>query len=49
MIIRALCARCKSSVIVQHLDYYTTGGYWAYCPEHDEDMFKFECIVEVTV
>jgi hypothetical protein len=47
MISRALCARCKSPVVVQDLDYYAEQGYWAYCPAHDEDMFKFECIVEV--
>ena len=47
MISRALCARCKSPVVVQDLDYYPEQGYWAYCPAHDEDMWKFECIIEV--
>jgi hypothetical protein len=48
MNLKPLCARCKSPVVVQHLDYYAKGGYWAYCPAHDEDLFKMECIIEVT-
>ena len=35
----AVCNRCNTIVDFQHV----TAGYWAYCPHHEEDLFKFEC------
>lgn len=42
----ALCNRCDRPV---EFDPNTvTQGYFAWCPYHDEDLFKFECYLEVT-
>ena len=45
----AKCFRCESEVETEQLYYYKEQGYWAYCPYHDEDLFRFECYVEVTL
>jgi hypothetical protein len=44
----ALCNRCETPVILDDVESLVSTGYWAYCPEHDEDLYKFECKLEVT-
>ncbi len=39
----ALCNRCLTPVEFDEV----SPDYWAYCPTHDEDLLKLECIVEV--
>lgn len=41
--IRALCNRCKTPVIFDDV----TPGYWAACPNHDEDLNQWEIFIEV--
>ena len=40
---RAVCNRCETPVSFDDV----TQGYWAVCPQHDEDLFMIECKVEV--
>ena len=40
----ALCNRCDTPVEFDDV----SPGYWASCPEHDEDLYKVECYLEVT-
>jgi hypothetical protein len=45
---RIVCSRCDTLVSFDDV----TPGYWAYCPQHDEDLFMIECeikLVEVAV
>lgn len=39
----AVCNRCNTPVEFQDV----TPGYFAWCPHHDEDLYKFECKIEV--
>jgi hypothetical protein len=41
----AVCNRCETPVKFSGV----TAGYWAVCPEHDEDLDKWECIIKVSV
>lgn len=34
-----VCSRCETPVTFNNV----SAGYWATCPEHDEDLFQFEC------
>ena len=36
-----VCSRCKT--VVDRNKEAVTDGYFAYCPEHDEDLFQIEC------
>jgi len=38
-----VCARCETTVTYNAV----TEGYYAYCSEHDEDLFEFETKVVV--
>lgn len=40
----AVCNRCNTPV---ETNYDVTPGYFGWCPYHDEDLFKFECKIEV--
>ena len=40
----ALCNRCDTPVEFDEV----SPDYWAYCPQHEEDLYKFECKLEVT-
>ena len=40
----AVCNRCDTPVDFDDV----SPGYWASCPEHDEDLDKWECKLEVT-
>jgi hypothetical protein len=40
---RAVCNRCYTPV--EFID--VSPGYWAVCPEHDEDLYSIECCVSV--
>lgn len=33
-----VCSRCKTPVIYQNI----SPGYFAVCPEHEEDLYTFE-------
>ena len=35
------CNRCNTIVDLDKSK--VTEGYFAYCPNHDEDLFEFEC------
>ena len=35
-----ICARCKTKVSFKNV----SDGYYAVCPEHYEDLYKFETI-----
>jgi hypothetical protein len=39
----AVCNRCNTPVEFENV----TPGYFAWCPHHDEDLFKFECKIKV--
>ena len=43
LLTRAVCNRCDTPVEFDDV----SPGYWASCPEHDEDLDKWECKVEV--
>ena len=45
MMIRALCNRCDTPVSFDDV----SPGYWAVCPQHDEDLDKWEIFIEVSV
>lgn len=42
---RIVCNRCDTPVSFDDV----SQGYWAVCPQHDEDLFMIECKIEVTV
>jgi hypothetical protein len=39
----AVCNRCETPVMFEDI----SPGYWAVCPEHDEDLYSIECKLEV--
>ena len=39
-----VCNRCNTPVETNN---GVTPGYFGWCPYHDEDLFKFECKIEV--
>jgi hypothetical protein len=39
-----VCNRCNTPVETNN---GVTPGYFGWCPHHDEDLYKFECKVEV--
>jgi len=41
----AVCNRCETPVEFENV----SPDYWAVCPEHDEDLDKWECKIEVSV
>jgi hypothetical protein len=43
MNIKILCNRCNTPVSFDEV----SPGYWAVCPEHNEDLFMIECKLEV--
>jgi uncharacterized protein YcgL (UPF0745 family) len=37
---KEVCRRCNTEVLYTDV----SEGYYAQCPEHDEDLFKFEVV-----